>query len=111
VSRSVIETHAFQRFLRASAPLLGAHTGVHERQLHVMQRRRAREQVERLEDEADLLVPNAGELVVRHLRYERPIEPVFARRRRIQTTDNVHQRRLAGAGRAHDRNVLVAANR
>ena len=49
---------------RARAPLAARDPAVDERQLHVRERRRAREQLERLEDEADLLVAHVGELVV-----------------------------------------------
>ena len=35
------------------------------------------------------------------------VEPVFALGWRIEAADQVHQRRFAGAGRAHDGDVLV----
>ena len=41
--------------------------GVDQRQLDVVQRGGARQQVERLKDEADLLVADARQLVVVHL--------------------------------------------
>ena len=41
-----------------------AHAGIDERKLHVVQCRRARQQVEGLEDEPDLLVANPCQLVV-----------------------------------------------
>jgi hypothetical protein len=48
----------------ALVPLLLRHAGVDQRQLDVVQRRGARQQVERLEDEADVLVADARQLVV-----------------------------------------------
>src|SRR6187401_1805345 len=79
-------------------------------QLHVVQRGGPGEQVERLEDEPDLLVADAGELVVVHLAHLLVVQQVGALGRRVEAADQVHQRRLAGAGRTHDRDVLAAAD-
>ena len=48
-------------------PLLRAHAGVDQRQLDVVQAGGPRQQVEGLEDEADLLVADPGQLVVLQL--------------------------------------------
>ena len=80
---------------------------VDERQLDVVQRGGAGQQVEGLEDEADLLVADAGQLVVVQLADQLAVEPVFALGGRVQAADQVHQRGLAGAGGAHDGDVLV----
>ena len=53
---------------RALAALLAGHPGVDQRQLDLLQRRRPRKKVERLEHEADLLVADRGQLVVGHPR-------------------------------------------
>ena len=58
------EADALEDFLGAGDALGGGGAVVDERQLDVMQRGGAGQQVEGLEDEADFLVADAGELVV-----------------------------------------------
>ena len=84
------------------------HAGVDERQLDVVQRRRARQQVERLEHEPNLFVPDARQLVVVHLADLLAVQQVAALARRVQTADQVHQRRLARPGRPHDGDIFAA---
>src|SRR5262245_61091062 len=105
---AILELHLLQRLLRLALPFIRAETGVHERQFDVMERSGARQEVERLEDEPDLLVPNTGQGVVTHLRDFQAVQPIFAGVRRIQAPDDVHQRRLARTGRTHDGHVFVA---
>ena len=50
--------------LRRHPPLLARHAGIDHRQLHVLERRGPRQEVEGLEDEPDLLVADPGELIV-----------------------------------------------
>ena len=76
---------------------------VDQRQLDVAQRRGARDQVEALEDEPDLAVADIGELVVVEVADVDAVEQVAAARRDVEAADDVHQRRLAAARRAHDR--------
>ncbi len=57
----------------------------------------AGEQIEGLKDEADLLVADAGELVVVQLADQLAVEPVFALGRGVKAADEVHERGLAGA--------------
>src|SRR5687768_1902539 len=108
VIHAIGQLDAVERLPRALLPLVRRDAGVHERELDVVQGRRAREQVERLKDEPDLLVSDARELVVRHGRDLRAVQPVFAGRRRIQAADDVHERRLAGSRRTHDGHVFIA---
>src|SRR5262249_37723195 len=110
VVHAVRELHALQRALGAPLALRARDAGVHERELDVRERVRARQEVERLEHEADPAVPHARELVVLHARHELAVQPVLAGAGRIETADEVHQRRLPRARRAHDRDVLVAAD-
>ena len=60
-----------------------------------MQRRGARQQVERLEDEADFLVADARQLVVVHVADVLAVQEVGPLRRRVETPDQIHQRGLA----------------
>ena len=94
-------------FLGARDALGGGRAVVDEGQLDVVQRGGAGQQVEGLEDEADFLVADAGELVVVEFADQLAVEPVLALGRRVEAADQVHQRRLAGAGRSHDGDVLV----
>ena len=64
---AVAQLHHLQRLARALQPLLLGDAGVDQRQLDVVQRGGARQQVEGLEDEADLAVADRGQLVVVHL--------------------------------------------
>ena len=82
-------------------------TVVDQRQLHVVQRSGARQQVEGLEDEADLTVADARQLIVVQVADAMSVQCVGALAWRIQAADQVHQRRLAGARRTHDGDVLV----
>src|SRR5437763_1806933 len=68
---------------------------IEQRQLHVVESGRAREQVEALEHEPDLPVAHRRELILRHPRDVVSIEEVLARCRAIETTRNVHERGLA----------------
>src|SRR6185295_16110320 len=60
------EADVVERLDGPLAALRGRNAAVHERQLDVPKRGRAREQIERLEDEADLAIPHARELRVVH---------------------------------------------
>ena len=84
---------------------------VDQRQLDVLERRRAREQVEGLEDEADLPVADLRPLVAVELRDVHAVEKVAARGRPVEAADDVHERALAGARRAHDGHELARRDR
>src|SRR5437016_10033757 len=92
------------------APLARRLPRVDQRQLHVVERRRTRQQVEGLEDESDLLVADAGQLVIGQIAHLLPVQPVFARRGCVQAADQVHERRLARTRRPHHRDVSVLAD-
>jgi hypothetical protein len=97
--------------LGARQPLFALHTRINQRQLDVVQSVGARQQIEGLEDETDLLVANSGELAVVHRRDELAVQPVFAVIGRIEAADHVHQRGLTGTRRTHDRDVLATVHR
>src|SRR4029079_6203724 len=96
------------RVFRAFLAVLRGYAGVDQRQLHVVQRGRARKQVEGLKDEPDLLIADAGQLVVVLLAHLLAVQQVAALARRVQAADQVHQRGLARARGPHDRDVLAA---
>ena len=68
------------------------------------------QQVEALEDEADLGVADDGALVAAELRDVGAVEDVRAGGRAVEAADDVHQRRLAGAGRSHDGHELAGVD-
>ena len=70
-------------------------------------RRRARQQIESLKDEADFPVADGGEFVVIELADQAAREPVIAARGRIEAADQVHQRGFSRAGRTHDGDVFA----
>src|SRR5438034_509165 len=95
---------------RPPAPLLrGQRLGaVHERQLHILLRGGAGEQVEALEHEADLAVPEHGPAIAIELRDVLPLQQVAARAGPVEQADDVHEGRFAAAGSAHHRHEGAA---
>ena len=80
---------------------------VEQRQLDVLERRRARQQVEALEDEADLRVAEIASSSFDMPRDVLAVEEVVPARRPIEAAEDVHERRLAGARRARHRHELA----
>ena len=78
-----------------------------QRHLDVLEGGDLRQQVEVLEDEADLAVADVGELVDVELRDLLAVEAVGAAARRVEAADDVEQGRLAGAGRTDDGDELA----
>ena len=87
---------------------IGLAAGDRERQLDVLLRRQHRQQVEELEDEADLVAAQPRQLLVVEPDDLGSVDRDRARRRRVEPGEDVHERRLPGAGRAHDRGELAA---
>ena len=110
MQRAVGEPDRRDRLERARPALGAAHARVDQRQLDVPQHRRAGDQVEALEDQADLPVPDVRQLIVVEIADVDPVEQVPAVRRRVEAADQVHQRRLAAARAAHDRQVVAAVD-
>ena len=99
-----------QRLQGRFLAFLVGQAGVNQWQFHVAQRIGARQQVERLENKADFLVPDPRKLVVVYLTDVDAVQFVSAGSRRVQATDEIHQGRFARTGRAHDGHVFAAAN-
>ena len=108
VPAAVAETGAGEHLERAPAALVARHAAVQQRQLDVAQHARPREQVEALEDEADEPVAQHRQARRGEVRDLLVGEQVRALARRVEAAEDVHQRRLAGARRPHDRDVLAA---
>ena len=73
--------------------------------------RQRRQQVEELEDEADLLAPHARQLIVAHRRQVAIVEVDRAADRAIHRAAQVQQRRLAASRRPHQRDEVAALDR
>ena len=82
--------------------------GDRERQLHVLLGVQHREQVVELEDEADVLAAQLRQLVVVHPGDLLAGDRDRSARRLVEPGEDVHQRRLARARRAHDGRQLAA---
>src|SRR5690349_18688100 len=95
VTHALAEVYGMERFLRHVMSLRRANTAVNQWQFNVVKRSGAREQIEGLEHETDFLIANTRQFVVVHFRNVLAVKPVFALARRVETADQVHQRRLA----------------
>src|SRR6266540_5572102 len=91
-------------------PLSGSDAAVNQGQFHVVKRRSSSEQIEGLKNKPYFLIAYTRQLVVVHFRNILIVKPVLALARRIETADQIHQRRLARARRPDDRNVLTPGN-
>ena len=98
-------------FARAVRRVSRRAVAVDERQLHVGDRAHPGQQVELLEDEADLRVPDPSQRVVVELRDVASFQEVAARRRGVEASQDAHERRLARARRPHDRDELAGVDR
>jgi hypothetical protein len=79
-----------------------------ERKQHVLLGSQDRDQVEELEDEAELVPAQARELGVVETGDVLAVERDRARCGPVEPGEDVHQRRLAGAGGPHDRAEVAA---
>ena len=108
---AVREADALDDLLGQSDALAAAHATVDERQLHVVEDVERRDEVERLEDEAQRLVAQFSEAVVAQFRvYLRAAQLNLAARWLVKQSHDVEQRRLAAARRPHDAQELALAH-
>jgi hypothetical protein len=108
VMQAVLQSDDRQALDRALLALRRGNALVEQRDLDVLCDRELADEVERLEHEADLLPAHAGERVVAEAFDGLAIEFVAARGGAVEAAEDVHQRRLARARCAHDRDVLAA---
>src|SRR5258707_1312862 len=107
---AIAQADAGERFGGAIAAISRGDALVEHGQLHVLDGAGAREQVEALEDEADLLAAQPRALIAREAADVAAVEEIGAARRPIEAADQVHEGALAGAGRAHHRHELALAD-
>ena len=80
--------------------------GVDHGNLYIFQSTHPADQVEALEDEADLLVPHLVQLIRRHGSDVHAVQVVVSERRAVQTAEDIHEGRLSGAGLPHNGDEL-----
>src|SRR5690606_10407462 len=108
VPQAMRHAHALERLEHALLAFLLAQAGaIRQRQFDVLEDREVADQVERLEDEADLAVADLRPLRVIELLDRRAVQPIPATARRIEQPQDRQQRRLAAAGRPFDRDVVA----
>ena len=108
VLHAVRHADLLQRLLHALLALRGAHAAIGQRQLDVLVDRQVADQVEGLEDEADLAVADARALGRLELLDRPAVERVAALGRRVQQAQDREQRGLAAARGPGDRDVLAS---
>ena len=81
--------------------------GERQRERDVLPRGQHRDEVVRLEDEAELVAPQRREPLVVEVRELLAGDDDRARRRAVESGEQVHQRGLAGPGGPHDRGELA----
>jgi hypothetical protein len=91
---AILEADALEQPVEPAGLRLAA--GEHQRQGHVLLGREHGEEVEELEDEADVLAPQLRELVVVKGRDLGAVDLDRAARRPVEAGQDVHERRLAG---------------
>src|SRR5450631_2302428 len=109
--RTVGEADESERLLGARFALQLVNRAVHRRKLHVLDGSRARQQVEPLEDEAELSIPNRRQIPLLETGYVDPVEQVAPGAWPVEAAQDVHECRFARAARAHDRDEPAALNR
>ena len=102
------EPHLLEQLVEPG--LVGLLAGDRERQDDVLLGVEHRQEVEELEDEADVLAPQLRQLRVVEPRDLGAGDLHRARGRLVEAREDVHQGRLAGARRAHDRDELAGAD-
>ncbi len=111
VAFAPFETHALERERGPRAALRGLEAAIDERQLHVLERRRAPQKIEALEHEAQIVAAQKAALVARQAAHIDALEEVAAGGGRIEAAHDVHRGRFARARGAHDRDELAFLNR
>ena len=99
-----------ERALDALVALLGFHLPVAQRHVDVVVDVEVRDQIEALEDEADLLVAQARALVVREPAHVLAVEHVAAGVEGLEQPGHVQERGLAGARGAGHGDELAGAD-
>src|SRR5262249_61572244 len=90
-----------QPLASSRAPLARRYARVEQGQLDVLERGNPRQQVERLEDEADLAAADAGESVAVEPGHVLAVDQIAALGGRVEAAEEIHERGLSRSRRAH----------
>ena len=106
----LLQVHSCQRLFHPLLPLCPGDFLVNEGQLHILLSGELGDQVEALEHEADLPVPDPGKLIFGIVLNGRAVQEISAGVSGVQASDDIHQRGLAGAGRADNAHKFAGGN-
>ena len=110
VPHPVAQAYALKAFPRGPAAFLAADAAVDQRKLDIFQRGKAGNEVEALENKADLPVAYGGKLMVRQGGYIAAFENIGAVGRRVQAAEQVHQGGFSRARLADDSDKFPFVN-
>ena len=99
-----------ERLERQTPPLGRRHAAIDQRQLDILDRRGARQQVEALEDEAEEMTADPRLMAGVEVADADAVEGIGAGGRPVEAAQDVHRRRLARAAGPHDGDELAARN-
>src|SRR5437016_3006438 len=105
--RPMAELHKIQKFLRTLLDLLAGPFAQIERESDVFQTIQGWQQVEKLEDEADLVAPDTREIVVGKFAKILAFDSNLAGCGPVEASDQVQERRLSRTGRSDNRDNLA----
>lgn len=91
MQRPVCQANPLQGLSRPKQSCLLSDSCIRKRQRHVLQRVQTRQQIERLEHETDLPVPNLRKPVIVEAADVTAVQPVMAFRRCVETAEQIHQ--------------------
>ncbi len=105
-----LKAHLAQGFTPQVVTFLGRKSSIDKWQFHIFQRRGAVEQVEALEDKAQVVAPQQGALVACQLAHIHTPEQVLAAGRGVETADDVHAGGFTGTARPHGGDKITWGN-
>ena len=103
---AVRDIHAAQDFIHAAPALGSLDAHVDQRQLDILEDIQLVDQVERLEDEADVALAELRAVFLSETAHLVVQQHIAARCRVVQQAQNIEQRRFAAARRTHDGDEL-----
>ena len=107
VLHAVRHADFFQRLVHPLLALRRRHAAIGQRQLDVLVDREIADQVERLEDEADLAIADARPLLHLQAAHRLAVQHVLPVGGRVEQAQDGQQRRLAAARRPGDRDIFA----
>ncbi len=99
---SFIQPGGDERFFGAAFPFFRRYAFIDEWEHDIPEHRSARQEIECLKDEAYLVPPDIGKLIVGERRDILAVQKILAASGIIQRAEDVHEGGFSGAGRTHD---------